>query len=311
VVQRRWIAGVWVDINRRLVSAGGPVGFNRSNLAAGKCSAVKRGKQSHGRKLHCGAGGPGTDSSEFERELAAAVAGDVEREEPDLGVAADLLAFIVTYKSEILLGLSFATQALQIVDRLIELAGRRGANYQGRGSGARGDRGDGPTPGGGRLGPRRAGAVDACGRLMSSATPPDQTQLQRSFTLMQQVHAAMMPAYQARRADAADALDKRDTLCGAIRTLVAAVAAGQAAADGLSMDIIVNEFGVLGDLLAAAGRFAEAEAAFDEAAMYASSLGTPAHKGQGRDQPGDLPAETRRWGPRDAFRDARGPRCAG
>jgi hypothetical protein len=76
------------------------------------------------------AGGPGADSSEFERELAVAVAGEVEREEPDLGVVADLLAFIVTYKTEILLGLSLASQALQIVDRLIELASRRGATIR-------------------------------------------------------------------------------------------------------------------------------------------------------------------------------------
>ena len=113
---------------------------------------------------------------------------------------------------------------------------------------------------------------------MSSAPAPDQAMLQRSFTLLQQVHAAMTPAYEARTADAANALDKQATLCAAIRIFVAAVVAGEAAADSLSMDMVVNEFGVLGNLLAAAGRVAEAEAAFDETAMAASRLGTPAHE---------------------------------
>jgi hypothetical protein len=76
------------------------------------------------------AGGPGTDGSAFERELAVAVAGEAEREGPALSVAADLWTFIVTYKEEILLGLTLADSALQIVDRLIELATRRGATIK-------------------------------------------------------------------------------------------------------------------------------------------------------------------------------------
>jgi hypothetical protein len=76
------------------------------------------------------AGGPGTDGSAFERELAVAVAGEVEREEPTLGVAADLWTFIVTHKEQVLLGFALADVALQIVDRLIELAARRGATIK-------------------------------------------------------------------------------------------------------------------------------------------------------------------------------------
>src|SRR5262245_14494032 len=76
------------------------------------------------------ASGPGTGDPVFERELAAAVAGEAEREEPELGVLADLWTFIVTYRTELLLGISLAKHALQIVDRLIELATRRGATIK-------------------------------------------------------------------------------------------------------------------------------------------------------------------------------------
>lgn len=76
------------------------------------------------------AGGPATDDSGFERELATAVAGDTERAGPALGVASDLLAFIVTYKSELLTGVVLVNHALQIVDRLIELAAKRGATIK-------------------------------------------------------------------------------------------------------------------------------------------------------------------------------------
>ncbi|KRR18612.1 hypothetical protein CQ14_24815 [Bradyrhizobium lablabi] len=76
------------------------------------------------------AGGPGTDGSAFERELAVAVAGEVEREGPTLGAVADLWTFVVTHKEEILVGFTFAEAALQIVDRLIELATRRGSTIK-------------------------------------------------------------------------------------------------------------------------------------------------------------------------------------
>jgi hypothetical protein len=76
------------------------------------------------------AGGPGTEDPEFERELGAALGAEVEREGPELGWVADLFAFLVTYKTEIILGLGLVGQALPIVDRLIELAARRGATIK-------------------------------------------------------------------------------------------------------------------------------------------------------------------------------------
>lgn len=76
------------------------------------------------------AGGPGTDDPEFEKELAEAVAGVAEREEPALGVVNDLWVFIVEHKEALLIGLTFADRALEIVDRLIKLASRRGATIK-------------------------------------------------------------------------------------------------------------------------------------------------------------------------------------
>jgi hypothetical protein len=96
--------------------------------------------------------------------------------------------------------------------------------------------------------------------------------------LQQKVNVAMPPAYAARNAGGADALESQETLCAAIRALVTAVMAGEATTDGLSMDMVVNEFCALANMLDLAGRRPEAEAAFDEAEAAACRLGTPEHQ---------------------------------
>ncbi|WP_156435615.1 hypothetical protein, partial [Bradyrhizobium lablabi] len=107
---------------------------------------------------------------------------------------------------------------------------------------------------------------------------PDLAALKRTSMLQQQINAAAPPAYVARNAGSADALEKQAMLCAAVRALVAAVMAGEATTIGLSMDMVVNEFCVLADLLALAGRRPEAKATFAEAEAAARSLGTPEHQ---------------------------------
>ena len=57
---------------------------------------------------------------------------------------------------------------------------------------------------------------------MPSDLPSEQQMLLHSLELLQQINNAMLPAYIARSAGAADALEKQAALCRAVRTMIAA-----------------------------------------------------------------------------------------
>lgn len=115
---------------------------------------------------------------------------------------------------------------------------------------------------------------------MASQTGAALVVLQRTLDLQMQVKSAAELAYRARLEGTAEALDKQAALCNVLRTFVAEVIAGKASTDGLSLNAVVNEFAVLGDFLTTAGRFSEADAAFEEAKCASGRLGTPDHQKQ-------------------------------